>query len=108
MSNSDRKRMTPEEAEHVLMNIGNYVVFDEDYGCLIKASLMDASLISIKALRAQNAEETAPVVHGQWIELGSDDTDDFRWKCSNCNEVRFEYPGRDNYCPNCGAKMDLE
>ena len=50
--------------------------------------------------------DAVEVVHGRWIELGSDDTDDFRWKCSNCNEVRFEYPGRDNYCPNCGAKMD--
>ena len=52
--------------------------------------------------------DAVPVVHGRWIELGSDDTDDFCWKCSNCNEVQFEYPGRNNYCPNCGAKMDLE
>lgn len=104
MSNSDRKRMTPEEAEYVLMNIGNYVVFDENYGCLIKASLMDASLISIKALRAQNAEETAPVVHGRWenitggmVELGD---------CSEC-KARQPVLGT-NYYKNCGAKMDLE
>ena len=57
--------------------------------------------------RFDNAEmvEYAEVLHGRWIELGSDDTDDFRWKCSNCNEVQFEYPGRNNYCPNCGAQM---
>jgi hypothetical protein len=47
----EHKRMTPEEAERVLMNIGDYVVFDDEYGCLIKAPLMDASLLAIRALR---------------------------------------------------------
>ena len=58
--------------------------------------------IQDKAFRADAVE----VVHGRWLELGSDDTDDFCWQCSNCNEVMFEYPGRNNYCPHCGAKMD--
>ena len=48
----------------------------------------------------------APVRHGEWIKIpGSDKT------CSKCGE---EYPTidhrgfllTDNFCPNCGAKMD--
>lgn len=48
------------------------------------------------------------VAHARWVELGSDDTDDLRWMCSNCKEVWFYSPVRNNYCPNCGAKMDGE
>ncbi len=53
-------------------------------------------------------EDAAPVVHGYWIEdterhiFGRKKND----LCSNCRTytgiVKF------NYCPNCGAKMDLE
>lgn len=49
------------------------------------------------------AADVAPVVHGEWINLGV---------CSNCGKniydgidadiwSRYEPP----YCPNCGAKM---
>ena len=44
----------------------------------------------------------APVVHGRW-EYSSDGRFLF---CSECGEIPdcFE----PNYCPNCGAKMDLD
>ena len=28
--------------------------------------------------------------------------------CSNCNQSEFMFISNDNYCPACGAKMDLE
>ena len=46
--------MTPEEAEHILINITDYIVPDEDYGLLMKAPLIDATLLAIKALRAMS------------------------------------------------------
>lgn len=49
--------------------------------------------------------DAAPVVHGKWIHF--EDDDPWEWTCSACmknSELHGEYP---NYCPNCGAKMDL-
>ncbi len=54
-----------------------------------------------------------PVVHGKWIkDNDSFQTDDcyccyFDYNCSECGEIvndRYRLP---NYCPNCGAKMDI-
>ena len=53
------------------------------------------------------AADVAPVVHGRWIADG----DGYHWtyNCSIC-AWKDEYPfnERHNFCPNCGAKMDLE
>ena len=56
------------------------------------------------------AADVAQVVHGRWVW---DSTND-RYACSRCNKE----PSGDcnggcvchlsDYCPNCGAKMDLE
>jgi len=42
---------------------------------------------------------------GKWIPLGNYDEwgNENSYKCSNCGERNF-YP--DNYCHNCGAKME--
>lgn len=52
----------------------------------------------------------APVVHAKWCEINSyDDLDSIiftvRYFCSNC---KCEEDYQSDYCPNCGAKMDLE
>lgn len=75
----------------------------------------------IDQLDAIPAEETAPVVHGQWGGEGDGyaETEDGEmalvidvWHCSKCGYCIDE--GIDdetmlpNYCPNCGAKMDKE
>lgn len=79
--------------------------------------------------------DVAPVVHGRWILEAHKDREDYRWnvtaECSECCDERkeiwsgFFYDVPDslargsslidakevelsNYCPNCGAKMDLE
>lgn len=47
-----------------------------------------------------DSEDVAPVVHGRWKRYGRN-----LGECSNCGEiVNIRY----NYCPNCGARMDLE
>ena len=64
------------------------------------------------AIDLMPAADVAPVVHGQWIDVGEryDDYDECFYsvfKCSNCGTTKEEYP-TSNYCPNCGAKMDEE
>lgn len=58
--------------------------------------------------------DVTPVVHGHWIkDNDSFQTDDyyccyFDYNCSECGEIvndRYKLP---NYCPDCGAKMDVE
>ena len=42
--------------------------------------------------------DVAPVVHGKWKRYGKN-----LGECSECGEI---VSVRNNYCPNCGAKMD--
>lgn len=56
--------------------------------------------------------DVAPVVHGRWIEH----EDMIESYLADCTEVFYECSacggkqviGETPYCPNCGAKMDLE
>ena len=44
--------------------------------------------------------DVAPVRHARWKSYGKN-----LGECSECGEI---VSVRSNYCPNCGAKMDLE
>ena len=57
-------------------------------------------------LLRQHAADVAEVVHGRWIwnEEGEIDWEQF-YRCSNCGDKEY---WESNFCPNCGAKMDLE
>lgn len=62
-------------------------------------------------LRARPTIDAEPVRHGRWIDHGDYITTAYGSLdlkvCSECNaEVTLD--GYDYYCPNCGAKMDLE
>jgi len=45
------------------------------------------------------------VKRGKWIE---DMEHPLSWKCSNCGHYTHFCETAPNYCPHCGAKMDLE
>lgn len=47
--------------------------------------------------------DAEPVRHGRWIR--QDDTFT-RYMCSECESKN--HAGHENFCPNCGAKMDKE
>lgn len=49
------------------------------------------------------AEDVAPVVHGRWVPFHSEAAGDIQY-CSAC-EIGFG--AKMDFCPNCGAKMDL-
>ena len=75
----------------------------------------DTLLTATNILDSQPTIEAEPVKHGRWISLTECSNEgvycskcykkvykaDYAW-CVNKNKVRS------NYCPNCGAKMDLE
>ena len=56
--------------------------------------------IDINDVDAIPAVDVAPVRHGRWKRYGRN-----LGECSSCGEiVNIRY----KFCPNCGAKMDLE
>lgn len=75
-----------------------------------KIHLRDAFYIDgvMAVLETIPTADVAPVVHGRWIESKSFEIG--FWVCSNCGFVSeaTAAPKLYNYCPNCGAKMDLE
>ena len=68
--------------------------------------------------RARELMATAPaadvvkVRHGKWVHSEIEDDDWGRifheWTCSVCGYSVAHNPTGENYCPNCGAKMDKE
>ena len=64
----------------------------------------------VEALKKAEVIDAVPVVHAKWIVK----FDDRGWKkhsCSNCGYFRrtdIHVSLNWDYCPHCGAKMDLE
>ena len=57
--------------------------------------------------------DAVPVVRGEWILVGTNEHDyetSVEEKCSLCGRYvyRYDTQPQDNYCPNCGARMDVE
>lgn len=56
----------------------------------------------VGALDEIAAVDAEPVRHGRWIRQDNTFT---RYMCSECESKN--HGGHENYCPSCGAKMDL-
>lgn len=62
-----------------------------------------------KMMEQEPAADVAPVVHGRWNRpflSGTKRKNPFCY-CTNC-AYPVQPKRRTKYCPNCGAKMDLE
>ena len=71
------------------------------------------NVVPVSDIEAAPAADVAEVVHGEWILLGKNEHDyetSVEEKCSLCGRYVYRYDTelQDNYCPNCGAKMDKE
>ena len=56
---------------------------------------------------AMPSADVAPVRHGRWVEKGKY-TFGIMYDCSLCENRILDNGHPWNYCPNCGARMDLE
>ena len=94
----------------------NYMVerYDEEK-CVSEENCKtcEKSCLWRKKVSAAPTVDAVEVVHGRWV-LGNVEPGYFTpggnrpWVCSKCGEVisyRLDKP-MENYCPNCGAKMD--
>ena len=81
--------------------------------------LFNVSPRFLQILRDLPAADVAPVRHGRWECVYDDNTGETDITCSHCKNTRtvngcfVSTDGKscyfeDDYCPNCGAKMDLE
>jgi hypothetical protein len=61
-------------------------------------------------IKAMPAVDVQPVRHGRWENEYLDDDDVWWADCTNCNNDTHSRFGRVSiyaYCPNCGARMDV-
>lgn len=61
--------------------------------------------VAVRAIKEASSTDVAPVRHGRWYWAK-----DGHCKCSVCEQYATvkRLVVKTNYCPNCGAKMDLE
>ena len=73
------------------------------------------SYIALVEKRLQDipAADVAPIIHAEWSHQHDDYFD--WWECTNCGygeegEMQFTegVDVRTNYCPHCGAKMEVD
>ena len=62
---------------------------------------------AVKIINQLSREDVELVVHAKWISEREKDTFGYLYhlKCSACDRRNTN---KTPYCPNCGAKMDLE
>lgn len=103
----DRKKFD----EYMTMQV--YLADDEDY----TQGLVKAMKMVREAEEHSIAADVQGVKHGRWIWVQGVCEDDYEKRCSRCRCLCCdEYDEEDEttryyeteYCPNCGAKMDLK
>lgn len=68
----------------------------------------------LRLVKNQPAADVAEVKHGKWIGKQLDNFRKYEVTCSNCDWIgienydSYDNPFEFNYCPNCGANIDLE
>ena len=98
--------MTNQESIYILKNMA-FLDVERDHEKTEEAIRMAIS--ALETIDHITAAEVASVTHGWWILKIHDEDDDGGYPlyhCSSCDHPRPHK--RDNYCPNCGAKMDGE
>lgn len=88
-TDNEKKYVESAKLENIIIDGLNYGKFGHD------------AVEILSEIYALESADVAPVVHGRWKGAGMGD-----YYCSLCCE---EVSGnRHKFCPNCGAKMDLD
>lgn len=74
---------------------------------------MDYKAVPVEAIENASTIDAEPVQHGRWIDMQEDDATEGMWRCSACGsdqyfDIMTPVECGAYYCPNCGAKMDVE
>ena len=76
----------------------------------LRDALYDADAITMEGVKIINrfpSEDVAPVRHAHWIYHRDNlFPNDSTQECSYCHEEESLTLHNDNYCPNCGSKMN--
>lgn len=76
----------------------------------LRDALYDADAITMEGVKIINqfpSADVAPVRHGHWIYHPDNlFPHESTQECSLCHEEELITLHNENYCPNCGAKMD--
>lgn len=88
--------------------MAEYIKRDTAIRAVMAAKWVDGSdgAMAMEIVASPPAADVAPMVHGRWIQV-----DSTKCRCSHCDIIALIalYPhGDKNFCPNCGAKMDME
>lgn len=88
--------------------MAGYIKRDAAIRAVMAAKWVDGSdgAMAMEIVASPPAADVVPVVHGRWIQV-----DSTKCRCSHCDIIALIalYPhGDKNFCPNCGAKMDME
>lgn len=67
-------------------------------------------MILCKAIEQQPTIDAEPVRHGKWIKADSQQYFRKHYPCFTCSECGYRKDSQKkwNYCPQCGARMDVE
>lgn len=103
------------ENERTVMGMAEYIEREkirEEYEKLTRSYVRNDPYIADwrfdEMIESLPAADVAPVRHGEWIVCG--DGNNVLWMCSHCGKTitrKFKMM-YGKYCPNCGARMDLE
>ena len=63
---------------------------------------------AVMSVRRIPAADVTPVRHGRWRWITYDANPKIgNWHCTYCNRIPKSFQ-KEDFCPNCGAKMDVE
>lgn len=94
------------ELKDVIADYKDEHIFSTDFAATIVTDMLDY------IVKCQPAADVAPVRHGRWVQVivHVEFKDGFVDRVEECCSACHEPNGSDAriFCPNCGAKMDLE
>lgn len=64
--------------------------------------------VSMEQIKDAPTIEDEPIKHGKWKRVSADKYVQHAYAFYRCSECGEDIIGEHNYCPNCGAKMEVE